>query len=146
MNVVEIRLDVTKNLGNYESKKAGATVAIGEGECVDEAMGVLNSTISNILVGTNMAVKEDVATEPVKKKVTKKKVVKKAPAKKAEVEEIKESTMDEARQAAVKFKKAKKSAEMVKSLIKEITGCDTLKEVKDATLFTKFITAVEARL
>lgn len=141
MNVTELRLDITKNLGNYESKKAGATVAVGEGESLEEARNLLNSTIDSIL---NETVVEEKKEPAVKKKVAKKTTKKTTTRKKAVVEE-KVATLEQAQQAARKFKEAKGSSAMVKALIEEITGKEKLREVEDASIYAKFVDAVEER-
>lgn len=63
MFVTEIKIMKRKNLGNYEHKEATISVALKEGDSVEESVGVAENLVESILNGERPAVKAPKTSE-----------------------------------------------------------------------------------
>jgi hypothetical protein len=116
LTVIEVRLDITKNLGNYESKKIGLTAILGEGENVSEALVELERLI---LGGVSEIKASAIAEKKVKIEKAVKGEIKIAEVKAPVIEEVAavivEEKVIEEKVVATKAVKEPKAAKVVKS-------------------------------
>ena len=147
MHFTEIRVMKRKNLGNYEHKEVGVTLALGEKDCENNAYlradKFLDQALSDNMPSTveeAPAEKKEEKKAPAKKKAAKK-AAKKVTKKKEEAPVV-EITFDDIQSKMREVAKFYKSAEKVKALMSEITGKASLKDM-DQEDFQKLMKKAE---
>ena len=132
-----------KNLGNYEHKEVGVTLALGEKDCENNAYLRADKFLDQALSDNMPSTVEEAPAEKKeeKKAPAKKKTAKKA-AKKKEEAPVVEITFDEIQSKMREVAKFYKSAEKVKALMSEITGKASLKDM-DQEDFQKLMKKAE---
>jgi len=143
MHFTEIRVMKRKNLGNYEHKEVGVTLALGEKDCENNAYLRADKFLDQALSDNMPSTVEEAPAEKKeeKKAPAKKKTAKKA-AKKKEEAPVVEITFDDIQSKMREVAKFYKSAEKVKALMSEITGKASLKDM-DQEDFQKLMKKAE---